>query len=241
MKLEEERRQEQEKQLKLREEFKEKTKKATQFTDMPSEKPEKGKKVLTSRNGFLTQHTVEDFMLIFWLFLHSIRFLSRFLEIFLEELFFKFFAASSVCSKSFGEIQYLLRYIARLFGFHFRILILDFRSYVVKYIDFFVFLFFFFFSRIFRVGKGKTKRMVLLQMVRQDTEEVETKVPHRLKRRNRKESLVRKPVEKNANEDVREKRKANRKAKRKKDQLKSLLSLMINFLLNRRVKLFPKL
>merc|ERR1712071_606116 len=44
-KLEESKKQEQEKQLKLREEFKEKTKKATQFNDMPTEKPEKGKKV----------------------------------------------------------------------------------------------------------------------------------------------------------------------------------------------------
>ena len=44
MKQEEQRRQEQEKLLKQREEFKEKTKKATQFSDMPSEKPEKGKK-----------------------------------------------------------------------------------------------------------------------------------------------------------------------------------------------------
>jgi RNA polymerase-associated protein CTR9 len=44
--LEESRRQEQEKLLKLREEFIEKTKKATQFNEMPSEKAEKGKKVL---------------------------------------------------------------------------------------------------------------------------------------------------------------------------------------------------
>lgn len=43
---EELRRQEQEKLLKLREEFIEKTKKALQFTETPSEKPEKGKKVL---------------------------------------------------------------------------------------------------------------------------------------------------------------------------------------------------
>lgn len=44
-KQEEMRKQEQEKLLKLREEYIEKTKKATQFSDMPTEKPEKGKKV----------------------------------------------------------------------------------------------------------------------------------------------------------------------------------------------------
>jgi len=57
MKLEETKKQEQEKQLKLREEFKEKTKKATQFNDMPSEKPEKGKKGRKRKNdedGFVT-------------------------------------------------------------------------------------------------------------------------------------------------------------------------------------------
>lgn len=52
LRIEEQRKQEQEKLLKLREEFIEKTKKATQFNDMPSEKPEKGKKVRYQLNVF---------------------------------------------------------------------------------------------------------------------------------------------------------------------------------------------
>ena len=81
----------------------------------------------------------------------------------------------------------------------------------------------------------------MLQMVQTDTEEAETKVLDRPKRRNQKRNLAKKPAEKSANEDAKEKRKVNRKAKAKEDQLKRLLLLlMMDFLPNRRVKSSPK-